>query len=631
MVTARFLRRLGAAGCILLLTAPVCLAASEQTVRIPFTLDYSLIRSFFVSQAYTQPGERAVPVDLGGGCSRIELWQPEVGPEQSFLKLASNMRLKLGLPLGNACLPLSDWQGTIDVLQRISVDPQNTRLRFDVVEFRAFSQDGRRAVFDRVVTDFLKTYLNPFLGQVGVDLSIPLMGLKTLLRTFFVQGEQARVDTWAGTMRLGQLKISPEAVGLDVLMNVDKPPRAGELAPGPVSDGERASATRSWENLDAFALSQVESLMNEPVTDEERANVAETLLDARYDFVRAQDEGSLEPTFMGRQFVDTWQQVSPVMRKYLSRQPGRSPLDLLTFFVVSDAVSAFSKIGFGPTMTVNAEGLLRLAGLMTGRKEGPGLTYSYAVRPDLRAFMGLDAPLDESGPAFDAVEADLPGADDPPPGPGGFRVPSFFGPPPAWAAEPVRDMKAITPWVLLKGKREPYLDRVKAALQEGATGVLSKGRLHESYHTLFRQLVLSTAWQESCWRQFIGTGNKVRTLLSYNQSSVGLMQINERVWRGIYRPENLRWNAAYNIRAGCEILELYLRRYALAKKESKTLDRDTLARAVYAMYNGGPGQFKKFLARSKTNKLLKTDKLFGEKYSWVKAEDFGKLGLCLGP
>lgn len=627
----RLLRRLGMAGCILLLVVPICLAAGEETVRIPFTLDYSLIRSFFVNQAYTQPGERAVPVDLGSGCSRIELWQPEVGPEKSLLKLASNMRFKLGIPLGKTCLPLSDWQGTIDVLQRISVDQQNTRLKFDMVEFRAFSQDGKRAVFDRAVTDFLKTYLNPFLGQVGVDLSIPMMGLKTLLRTFFVSGEQARVDAWTATMRLGQLKISPEAIGLDVLMNVDKPPRAGKVPSGPVPEAERESATRSWEHFDAFALGQVESLMDQPVIDEERTNVAETLLDTRYDFVQALEEGTLDPTLAGRQFVSTWQQVAPVMRKYLSRQTSRSPLDLLTFFTVSDAVSAFSRIGYGPSMTVSADGLFRLAGLMTGKKGGPPLGYSYAVRPDLRTFLGLDAPLEESGPAFDAVEVDLVEEEEQRPDPGGFRFPSLFGPGPAWAAEPVRDMKAITPWVLLKGKRAPYLDRVKAALQEGATSVLSKGRLHESYHPLFRQLVLSTAWQESCWRQFIGTGNKVRTLLSYNKSSVGLMQINERVWRGIYRPENLRWNAAYNIRAGCEILELYLRRYALTKKESKSLDRDTLARTVYAMYNGGPGQFKKFLARDKINKLFKTDKLFGEKYQWVKTEDFGKLDLCLGP
>jgi hypothetical protein len=97
--------------------------------------------------------------------------------------------------------------------------------------------------------------------------------------------------------------------------------------------------------------------------------------------------------------------------------------------------------------------------------------------------------------------------------------------------------------------------------------------------------VLSTAWQETCWRQFVQKAGKVSPIISYNQSSVGLMQINVRVWRGIYRPEGLLWNAPYNMQAGCEILDLY---------------------------------------------FLKVDKLFWEKYTWVKADQFDKLSVCLG-
>jgi soluble lytic murein transglycosylase-like protein len=181
-----------------------------------------------------------------------------------------------------------------------------------------------------------------------------------------------------------------------------------------------------------------------------------------------------------------------------------------------------------------------------------------------------------------------------------------------------------------RGDISLYLNRIKLALNQGANEVLSKKRLDTKYHFLFQQMVMATAWQESCWRQFTGTESKVSCLVSYNQSSVGLMQINERVWRGIYRPESLRWNALYNIRAGCEILEEYLRRYALKKPESKTMNTDTLAQTLYAMYNGGPGQFKKFLLRSKTNKLFKSDKLFWEKYSWIKSNQLDKLRICLG-
>jgi hypothetical protein len=108
------------------------------------------------------------------------------------------------------------------------------------------------------------------------------------------------------------------------------------------------------------------------------------------------------------------------------------------------------------------------------------------------------------------------------------------------------------------------------------------------------------------------------------------MQINERVWRGIYKTESLRWNIAYNAQAGAEILGHYLKDYALKKMDpANPLDQDTLGRAVYAIYNGGPAQFQQFLKRSKSNAFYDSDKLFWEKYSMAKAGEFDKVSICL--
>jgi len=83
------------------------------------------------------------------------------------------------------------------------------------------------------------------------------------------------------------------------------------------------------------------------------------------------------------------------------------------------------------------------------------------------------------------------------------------------------------------------------------------------------------------------------------------MQINERVWRGFYRIESLRWNIRYNIRAGGEILDLYLREYAIKRSQSKgTLDSDTLVQVTYVMYNAGPGEYFRFLNGAKRTLLI---------------------------
>jgi hypothetical protein len=143
-------------------------------------------------------------------------------------------------------------------------------------------------------------------------------------------------------------------------------------------------------------------------------------------------------------------------------------------------------------------------------------------------------------------------------------------------------------------------------------------------------MIPAMAWQESCFRQYVVRDNKLTYLLSYNNSSVGLMQVNTRVWRGVYNLERLRWDIRYNAAAGCEIATLYLKDYALRERKGEMKpDNETIVQLVYAMYNGGPAQYKKYLERKRTGKLYSSDKLFQEKYEWVSAADWSKINKCL--
>ncbi len=180
---------------------------------------------------------------------------------------------------------------------------------------------------------------------------------------------------------------------------------------------------------------------------------------------------------------------------------------------------------------------------------------------------------------------------------------------------------------------ENYYVRVKSVLSGEAEKRLKAGRIPEPYQPVFTRAVMATAWQESCFRQFIVKERKQTYIVSYNNSSVGLMQVNERVWRGIYNLSSLRWDIAYNAAAGAEILDTYLTRYALPKMAAlKAGDRfaaDDLAYALYAMYNGGPGDFSKYLKRRSSKKFYKTDSHFKQKYTWVKNGEWEKIRLCL--
>jgi hypothetical protein len=315
----------------------------------------------------------------------------------------------------------------------------------------------------------------------------------------------------------------------------------------------------------------------------------------------------------------------------LVRHPSPSLLKFLAFFSVSDALVVLDKLGPILNIEISRDGLLRLARLLLQGGSEVSPEYSRSLDPRLRELLGLGPPLDDSGPVFDFEELDLPEDKEKEGKQSGSKFFWEFFIPLVLADDSASGpLSEVKKWVPPKLNMNVYLAKVKELLEQAAGETFLKSHLGKEYQALYRNLTLATAWQESCWRQFVKKKGKVRYLVSDNQTSVGLMQINERVWRGFYRIESLRWNIRYNIRAGCEILDLYLRDYAIKRSQSKrTLDTDTLVKVTYVMYNAGPGEYFEFLKRSKKEAPNRLDRLFWQKYSSSRGNQFGELLHCL--
>ena len=143
-------------------------------------------------------------------------------------------------------------------------------------------------------------------------------------------------------------------------------------------------------------------------------------------------------------------------------------------------------------------------------------------------------------------------------------------------------------------------------------------------------MMLTTAWQESCWRQYIVKGRKIEPLIS-ESGDVGMLQINMRVWRGFYSPSRLKWDIVYNTRAGSEILFKFMVNYALKKQEHK---REggllNLARATYSAYNGGPTQVSRYRRADVPAAHKKIDRAFWDKFQQVYEGNELAVAQCLG-
>lgn len=625
------MRRLSPNCLLLLLLIHPCFASGDtRTVEVPLTLEFPLIRSMVKEKIYTSPGGKVLLEDEDG-CTRIELWDPQIFPARTSLGIKSKIKFQSGFRIGAACFRLVTWTGEIEILQRLWLDKEDWQLKFKTEDSFIYDQNHKRPFLAGIFWDHVKFYLHLDMDKMKIDLSSPAKELRNLLPLFFSEEQRPQVESWLGTLRPGEVTIEPDAVKSKLMMEVNTSPPPDKAPDITQSDIERLS--RNWETWDAFFIYEIQTLIGQPLEQRERNEFLDTLISMRYTFTQALMENTLTRELIRQQFTDSWDRVSKILRKYLLQESSLSLLRNLAFFTAAEALAVVEKLGPAIGIELTPEGLRRLASLLSEEGKETGLEYTYELDPRLRELLGLGAPLPESGPSFDAEEFESPEGleeESPPPKeslwPGSLlRLASAGDRTPATPPE-------IQEWIPPQSKEglPQYLSKVHHILQSATEERISKNPHHSKYHSLYRLLVLATAWQESCWRQLVKKRGKVTYLLSYNRTSVGLMQINERVWRGLYQRESLRWNIRYNARAGTEILDLYMRDYAIALMEAQGLtDEGVLARAVYAMYNAGPDELRRFLKRYQSDAPHLIDRLFKEKYEMTQNGDFEKIGLCL--
>jgi hypothetical protein len=150
---------------------------------------------------------------------------------------------------------------------------------------------------------------------------------------------------------------------------------------------------------------------------------------------------------------------------------------------------------------------------------------------------------------------------------------------------------------------------------------LTNGDLKNTYV----ELVKSTGWQESCWRQFVLRGQRVRFLES-STGDTGLMQVNKHVWRGFYSLSRLEWDIVYNTGAGAGILMRLMRGESNRTPVSLTDDSAAIVRSRYSAYNGGPGAYDRWRQPAEPDRVREIDKSFWAKYqAMISGQSFDIL------
>jgi soluble lytic murein transglycosylase-like protein len=656
--------------------------AIAGTVSVPIRLDEQFLRRLVIAQVFTEPGESAVIWDDPLGCGGLTLTDPKVTAKDGKLFVRSTADARWGISAGETCLLPVSWNGLVEVVEQPRIEADRPIVHFEVIDTSLYRKNGRKAGFAARFWSWINGYVHPRMSSISVDLHSPVENLRQFLPLILPAAYVGDAEATLASVTLDAVRVEDGALVIDVELTSPDP------APGSVAVEEPPLDVREVEQWDAFLTFVVKQAALDIEDVPLRATLLGVLLDSRYEIV----EALTSPAPDARDpvpglFRNAWARLAPALRDLEGHVPGGAALRYLAFVAAGDALLAIDRLGPGSGLDISADGLRRLARIVAPEETGDPLEYATVVDPSLRESFGFGPPLPLPASPPPLIEPPAPDGTAPSttsttttttvtsdqspttttttlaPPPPTLPAPAPTAPPePAPVPSPVSDAGPRAPsplvaralawlipaaeaadapqtdasarlrnWAPTRKDLDQYLPIVQRVLHRASDDTLQKKPVDEPYSTIFRPLVLATAWKETCWRQFIRRAGKVIPLRS-SAGAVGMMQVNPRVWRGFYDVSVLETDTAYNATAGAEILQHYLVDYAIRKKEHELGGGiDALARATYAAYNGGPGHLGRYRSAKTAKSLRQIDADFWRYYQTVKGGNELGVRECYSP
>ena len=588
-------------------------AVFAKQVQLPLHLDTAFIDQLVRSQMFTGKNHSTRLMDDGSGCRFVMLSDPKTGIQNGYIRVLSKANIRVGTRVGKKCMLAVNWQGMVEVLADLKISPQQNVLNLNVVESKIFSDSSVVDTAVNAIWGSVQPLLPNKFSQIKFDVREPVNNLKSFLPELLPHLDRAMVTHIVDSLVVSSTQVLEDGVRVQVDLNVpDLQPTQASTPQRILSPQEMQTLEKRFEALDAFLTFVIKTAGSNLNDKKLEAELFDMLIETRYTIRDAlsTDETTFDVDPVKALFVSVWKQLRPVVSRLAAVQPDSQSLHLISFITAADALQTIDEVGPELGVDVSVDGLRRLARiLMPATKEDP-VEYKESVDPALRNLfkMGfLDTVPVRAGSWMnffvnDAVAADMPSQD---------------------------VLNTLNTSLPSNKNMSEYLQGVSLVISYAVAQQLAQGDLDKSFHAVYEDTVYTAAWQESCWRQFVSKKGQ-RVPLRSGTGDVGMMQINTRVWRGIFDLNELRWNMLYNAEAGSEILMRYMKLYAIANDEQKKPGGlDNLARSTYSAYNGGPKRYARYRLSNTAKLAEKIDRLFYDKYLVIKKGDKFAVRDCL--
>jgi len=618
---------------LLLLSLPL----QAHQIDVPIRLEQGFMQRLLAEQVYTETGEAHI-WDDGKDCNVLTLSAPELDFENGQVRTKTATHARIGTAIGSTCIPLLNWNGFIEVFQEPLLSSYPGVVEFKVVDSKIYKEEIESPGVFGTLWDWIKKYVHPRFNRLQMNLQPVLDELRGLLGLVFPT-DSAGPHQIMDSVSFSSVFVDGDHIELGVRFEVPefvKSTLPVEPEP-PLTHEELMRWEAAWQRWDAFLTSIIKHAGADTNVHYLRSALLAVLLDARQDLLEVLvPTVSDAPDPVPELFIKTWEQLAPELRRISENIPSTSVISYLSFITAGDALAAIQTVEEETGFILSADALRRMARMIAPGETRDPLKYDTEVDPELREVFGFGPAL--SPPEEDAAPVDT---DErlnqlfPPPEPvfiaGGFPGALLLSFLPALIVHEsafhvlVNRLNGRVPTINVLNE---YLPQMQLLLDLVAKSTLEKKPLDSEVRELYRPLVLTTAWQESCWRQYIRSRGEIVPIRSH-AGAVGIMQINQHVWRGFYDIESLQHNVGYNAEAGSEILHHYLVDYAIARGEHNHEGGiDNLVRATYAMYNGGPRHISRYRNENTSSSLRVIDIGFWEKFQKVRAGNTMAVARC---
>ena len=549
--------------CCLVLSASGAVAGR---LEIPLRIPLDPIRQAISTQLAVSPARPNVAY-REGPCRYLNLGTPKLDAFDGQLRFVSPGSAALGVELFGSCQNGAVWRGTMQFILVPWLDSAG-RLRLRIVDSRLTDAAGARA--PAFIWDLSKRHLHRRLERFSYDLGAPRALLQEIMRSAAPPAHSAELDLALTQLQVLEPRVETTQIVVPIAIDLPDawltaPPPAGAPS-APLTEAELEALDQALQPWDAFLAYSIKQIALDSADSALRKRLFTLLLENRYQLSAIlSGEATTAGDPVRTLFLDAWSELRAIL----------ADTRYALFLDAGDALMALDRAAPGLGMTLSVDGLRQLARSLRPGATGDPLAYDWAVDPQLgRLFDVEDIPKPEPTP------------------PGRSWLDLFITS--ARAATGTTEKPPLDRWVPTRTELAAYETRVGDLLQKTSASELRRAKLAAPYDEIYHHLMPATALIESCWRQYEVRAGKVSYLRSA-AGSVGIMQINQRVWRGFYDVERLRWDTAYNTRAGAQILMRYMKDYAIPYAE-RTGDLNHVPRAAYAVYNAGPravGRFNK--------------------------------------